>query len=137
MMKRIDKTILTWKYLLPYMRENEELLKYVNANNFYPLVAQAETSYPFIIYRRDNINVQYTKTPEYNWSNTIYISVDIWTDDYTTGIEILNIVRSIYENKALVEDDLRLDNIRVYSIQEKFTEDGYCQTIQFVMTGEC
>jgi len=135
-MRTIDKTILVWKYLLPEMKENEELLRYVNVNNFYPLVAKAETTYPFIIYRRDNINVTYTKTPYYNWSNTIYISVDIWTDDYTTGVEILNIVRSIYENKALNDEDLRLDNIRVSSIQEKFTQDGYCQTIQFVMTGE-
>ena len=127
---------MVWKYLLPEMKENEELLSYVNVNNFYPLVAKAETTYPFIIYRRDNINVTYTKTPYYNWSNTIYISVDIWTDDYTTGVEILNIVRSIYENKALNDEDLRLDNIRVSSIQEKFTQDGYCQTIQFVMTGE-
>lgn len=132
----MDNTILIWKYLLPSMLENDDLQDVVDTNNIFPLAAPADTPYPFIIYHRDNISPQYTKVVYGGWDNNVSISIDVYTNDYKQGAEILNIIRNIYENKKLDNDDIHIDQIRVVAISEQFTNDGYRQTIQFDFLAE-
>lgn len=132
----MDNTILIWKYLLPTMVEDEQLKNIFDTNNIFPLAAQADTPYPFVIYHRDTISPQYTKVPYGGWDNTISISIDVYSNDYKQGVEILNIIRNLYENKQLKNDEIQISQIKVASISEQFTNDGYRQTIQFEFLAE-
>ena len=130
----MDNSIKIWKYLLPFLQENEDLQAKMNIDNILPLAAAAETKYPIVIYHRDSIETTYTKG--IGWSNKVYISLDIYTLDYTEGTEIANIIRNIFENKSLKTDEIRISDIYVSYINESWAEDAYRQTIQFTMTVE-
>lgn len=130
----MDNSIMIWKYLLPFLQENEDLQAKMNIDNILPLAAAAETKYPIVIYHRDSIETTYTKGR--GWSNRVYISLDIYTLDYTEGTEITNIIRNIFENKSLTTDEIRISDIYVSYINESWAEDAYRQTIQFIMTVE-
>lgn len=132
----MDNTILIWKYLLPFLKNNEDLNAYIHGKIF-PLISNdAQTLYPFIVYRRDNISVEYTKTPFQGWDNTVTISVGVYSEDYTTGVEILNIVRNIFENKTLTTEDIKIHNMRVTDISEQRGDDCYLQSISFTFLAE-
>jgi hypothetical protein len=130
----MDNSIKIWKYLLPFLQENEDLQAKMNIDNILPLAAAPETKYPIVIYHRDSIETTYTKG--IGWSNRVYISLDIYTLDYTEGTEITNIIRNIFENKSLKTDEIRISDIYVSYINESWAEDAYRQTIQFNMTVE-
>lgn len=130
-----DNTILIWKYLLPCIQDNEEFNSYVG-DKVFPLLANPETEYPFVIYRRDSINVQYTKSPIKGWDNRVNISLGVYSNDYTTGIEILNIIRNMFENKQLITDEIKISEIQVTDVSEMKGDDCYIQTISFTMLAE-
>ena len=50
----MDNTILIWKYLLPAMKSSEELNQYVGGRIF-PLLANADTNYPYITYLNNTL----------------------------------------------------------------------------------
>lgn len=135
MNKSMDNTILIWKYLLPSLLENEELKSYIG-DRLFPLLANPETQYPFVIYRRDSISVEYTKKPMINWDNRVTISLGVYSEDYTTGIEILNIIRNIFEGKCLHCEEINIDEIKITEVGEIKGDDCYIQTITFSFLAE-
>ena len=57
----MDNSILIGKYIYKLLTEDEVLAKIVTPKKIFPLVANAETTYPFIVYSRTGLNVEYCK----------------------------------------------------------------------------
>mgnify|MGYP002605876412 CR=1 FL=1 len=103
---------------------NEDLVAMVD-NKMFPLIANENTSFPFIVYQRDSIYTEYTKDGKY--CDNINISINIAATTYNQSIEIAELVRSSIEGK-------RIDNIntiRLISMNEDYLEDTYIQNLQF------
>lgn len=103
---------------------NEDLVAIVK-NKLYPLVANENTTFPFIVYQRDSIYTEYTK--DWRHSDNINISIYIAATTYNQCIEIAELVRTSIEGKKI--DDI--SSIRLISMNEDFLEDTYIQNIQF------
>ena len=131
-----DNTILIWQYIRPLLVESTELQAVMNVNQIFPLVAKEGTEYPFIIYSRDNITPQYTKGIYGGWFNQLLLTVRVYSNDYSQSVNIANIVRNALENKSIKNENIKIDPIELQSCNESFSEDGFCQTLSFVVTAE-
>lgn len=103
---------------------NKDLVVIVK-NRMYPIIANENTVFPFIVYQRDSIYTEYTKDCRCN--DNINISINIAATTYNQSIEIAELVRTAIEGK-------RIDNIntiRLISMNEDYLEDTYIQNLQF------
>lgn len=118
-------SILIGKTIYKLLTESDELKKYVG-NKIYPLVADNDVSFPFIIYYRTNIRNLVDKDGYYE--DEVSFSVIVVSNKYLESLEIANIVRGIFEKKKLTED---IYNCTVEDIDEDFRENAYIQQIYF------
>lgn len=133
-----DNTILIWKYLLPLLNTNEELLHYMPATNIYPIVAFSDTKFPYIVYKRDSLIPQYTKhMPGVGgWVNNIVISISVYSDNYDESVYIANLVRNILEDYRYSGEDILIHNIELNQSYETYSENGFQQNLVFTLTAE-
>lgn len=134
----MDNTLLIWKYLRPVLAESEELTQYVPEAYIYPLAALSDTPFPYIIYRRDSLIPSYTK---YNptcsgWTNTITISISVYSDNYDECVYIANLVRSLLENYYIETEEIKIHPIELSSSYESYTENGFQENLVFNVTAE-
>lgn len=129
----MDNSIKTGQYLYNVLKDQPQIIATVG-NKIFPIVAKEGTTYPFIIYTRDQISVQYTKIPGHD--NTIIITYRVYSDNYDEALEIVNIVRNLLERQTITFEDIKINDIRISSVGEFYNEDGFCQTISFQMMVE-
>lgn len=126
----MDNSLKTGQYLLAVLNDNEELMSLLGEGKIFPLLAKADTQFPFVTYTRDSDVVQYTK--QIGHDNTISITYRVYSEDYDTALEIVNLIRNILERKTIqFENEIKINDIRVQNVYESFAEDAFCQAITF------
>lgn len=105
-----------------------ELVKLV-ANKIYPLSTKANSSFPFVIYRRSFLAAAYTKDGYYEDAVTVEIAVA--SDNYLNSVTIAEEVRKALENKRGRYDDFDVIDARLVSADEDFIEDTFIQHLVF------
>lgn len=96
----------------------------------FPIVAPDETKFPFIVYTRANAYSSiYSKDGFLGDKASFQISIA--SDKYTESVQIANDVRKNLENKYISSGDLKIDEIRLVSSAESFSDDTYIQTLYF------
>lgn len=130
----MDNSILIWKYLLPQLKANENLTKYISEDKMFPLVAKSDTTYPFLIYKRDGISPNYSKAYNGGWTNTVTITVTIYSENYPNSAYIANEVRDSLENYSLENEDIKIYPIELISCFESFGDDMFSQQLNFNVT---
>lgn len=93
--------------------------------NIYPLIAESDTAYPFIVFKRMNIIPNYTK----DWLTWEDVDVEIVcvSDKYFQAVEMASEVRDLFEG-------LKGDGIietKLSYVNEEFIEDCYAQRLGF------
>lgn len=112
------------KHIYTLLSTNAELKQLVGTNIF-PLVAEEETTFPFIVFRRSNITTSYAKKEIAN--DTVIFTVSIADTNYAKTVEIAETVRNILE---LHTDDY-FALIHLESVTEDFVENAYIQELSF------
>ena len=84
------------KYIYSILSKDEGLKKLVG-NKIYPLIAEESTTFPFIIFRKDNILTSYSKDGSVN--DSVDFSIAIASTNYQDTILIAELVRTLLENK--------------------------------------
>lgn len=112
------------KKVYQILKINDELVNIVG-DKIYPLVAESDTSYPFVVFKRTGITPEYTK----DWLTMESVSVEIVcaSDKYFQSVDMANIIREEM-------DGLRGGEIletKVDYITEDFIDDVYIQRIGF------
>lgn len=125
----MDNSINIWKYIRPYLTQNADLQALMDTKNILPLVVNENTPYPFIVYRRDSINVIYTKTIG-AFDNRVSISLDVYSNDYEESCNVANVVRNILEQLKISNEEIVINELEVVNVYEQYTQDGFKQTIQ-------
>lgn len=98
----------------------------------YPLVADNNAKYPFLVYKRSNVISSGCKDGSYE--DTVDISITIVTQTYSEGIDIANQVRQILERQVINADDLTLNDTYLISASESFTDNVFVQNLNFRTT---
>lgn len=120
------------KYIYYTLTENSTVGDYVGFK-VYPVIAEESTSFPFIIYRRNNISTTGYSKDGYS-EDTVDFSVMVASKKYDESCEIANEIRKQLEKKFKVFDNMEISDCRMVGISESYSEDSYVQSLDFQCT---
>ena len=112
------------KYIYAILSSSNEL-KEIVGSNIYPLVAEEETTFPFVVFRRSNITPNYTKKQVAN--DSVSFVVSIADTNYSKTVDISEIIR----NELELHSDDYFQLIHLESVSEDFVENAYIQELTF------
>lgn len=99
-------------------------------SKIYPIVAPANTTFPFIVYTRVNAYVE--NLTKDGWLNdNVSFQITVVSDNYIQSVEMADAVRELFENCRISSEKLTMENIRMTSCSEAFNEDEYIQNLNF------
>lgn len=117
------KAIKIGEKIFGILSNSEDVTEYVGKKIF-PIVADASTSFPFIVYKREETIYEGTKDKK-NYSPTV--SIYIASETYKQSIDIADIVID-----TLVDyEDEDIDFIKLVNSEEKFEENTFIQMLTF------
>lgn len=90
----------------------------------FPLISNANTTFPFLVYRR--INYQPQSTKDYT-GEVITIEINIATETYNEGVELANSVADI----LTAAETQTIENIKLTNVSELYLQDTFIQNLQF------
>lgn len=96
----------------------------------YPLVADNDAKFPFIIYKRVGLYDSTTKDG-YTNEDTLNYEIKVVTDTYQKGIDIANDVRQAIEHATKTYSDMTIEDIRLINATEDYMENAFIQTLNF------
>lgn len=122
-------SILIGKTIYKLLSDSETLSGYVG-NKIFPLVADNNINYPFIVYFRDDINSISCKDGYYE--DEVSFTIAVICDKYLESLEIANTVRKIFEKKRIIDDDLEIYDCKISGVDETWEYNGYVQKLHFI-----
>lgn len=117
----MNNSILIGKLIYERLSSNPELKEYVN-DKIFPLIAEQETTFPYIAFSKDSITPYYTKGG--NYEDTVSVQIIVASADYLESLNIANIVRKIFECRLYSCDELRITESRLSSVSEAYDDNA-------------
>lgn len=111
------------KYIYNILTNDVQLSEMVG-KKIYPVIAEENVTYPFVIFKRQAITPVYAKNSLQYDSCTF--SVAVVTNTYIQTVEIAERVRTILE---CYDGDIK--QVRLSSVNEEFLDDAYIQELTF------
>lgn len=96
-------------------------------NKIFPLVAVANTSFPFMVYRRTGYTPANNKDYE---GEKVSVEMVVCTTKYEDGVDIADSVATALNHARTT----MIDDIVITNIAENFIEDTFTQQINFEIT---
>lgn len=118
-------SVLIGKVIYKLLSSNDQLKQYVN-KKIYPLIADNDVTYPFIIFYRTSITNNHCKDGYYE--DEVSFSVMVVSNKYMESLEIANIVRSIFEKKRLTDE---ITDCILQDVDEDYRDNAYIQQLYF------
>ena len=125
----MDNSILVSKYIRRFLVENEEVQGLIDVNKIFPLIANADTTFPFIVFQRSNLMPIYTK--DILTENQITMVIIVVSNDYIQSLDLANAVRHALEGNIYRDNDIAISAMKMESITEETLEDAYIQRMVF------
>lgn len=127
----MDNSILVGKHIRNILVGDETLSQYLQTGQITALVANENTTFPFIVFSRTGLTPSYTKDGLLE-SNITFEIVCVSTD-YVESLEIANIVRNLLECKCYTDDGIYIKQIILSAVNENYLYDAYVQRLTFSM----
>jgi len=90
----------------------------------FPLVANPNTNFPFLVYRR----IGYTPMSNKDYfGETVTIEINVASEKYEESVDIANNVADILQGK---ETEI-IEDIRLINVSEIYLQDTFIQNLQF------
>ncbi len=99
-------------------------------DKIFPLIANENTTFPFIVYKRTGIVPAYSKD-RFTATETISVDVIVASDMYNDTVEIADLVRVALEGRKGMYWNIYIEDIRLLSADEEYMEDTFIQTLTF------
>lgn len=114
------------KDLTEILLSNSEITNVIG-DKVFPLVANAGTTFPFIVYRRSG----YTPASNKDYTNeTVQVELAILSENYIDSVQLADLVGTYLETKTTDS----IDEIKVINSSEEFIDDTYIQKIYLEIT---
>ncbi len=107
----------------------DETLNNLVKNQVFPLIAEENTTFPFIVYRRNSIRKASTK--DYVNDEIASVDVVVASDKYSKSVEIAERVRFVLERGEYEGENFSVDNISLSNASEQYMQNTYIQTLTF------
>ena len=127
----MTQSILLTKYIRKFLLDNKELMKVVKPTSIFPIVANANTKYPYIVMQRTGIRASYSKAGI--TEDNVTLEIIAISNDYSQSIDIAQLIRETIDGKRYMSDEIEIDDIEVECITEEFVENAYLQRLVFSM----
>lgn len=101
----------------------------INVSKAYPLVADNDAKYPFVVYRRVNMISANSKDGLYQ--DTVTIEIIVVSNKYYVGVEIAQAIRKRLERQYVTYEDLEINDGCITLATEEYSENAYVQRLQF------
>lgn len=100
-------------------------------DRIFPISTVTSTTFPFIVYERDSISVEYSK--DGSVCDTVICTVYVMTESYMEGVVIAEDVRSALESFEMVSGngETRAFSAELSGAVESFIENTFVQQLQF------
>jgi len=82
----MTQSIKLTKYIRKFLLDNKELMKVVKATSIFPIVANANTKYPYIVMQRTGIRASYSKGGI--TEDNLTLEIIAISNDYSQSIDI-------------------------------------------------
>jgi hypothetical protein len=117
-------TLNIGKYIYSTLTNNKDIECRV-----YPLVADNDAKYPFIVYRR--VNLVSSSSKDGIFEDSVTVEIVVVCDKYSDSINIATTIRNILERQSIVFDNLEINDGMLVMANEEFNNDTYIQRLQF------
>ncbi len=109
---------------------NNQNIQRTCKGRIYPLIANSDTTYPYIVYKKTDIQSVISKDGLYQ--DNVSFTVTVVDQNYNTGCEIAQYVReALTVSRMNFMDGQKLEDCRMVSIDEQFSDNVYVQTLIF------
>lgn len=95
----------------------------------YPLIADNNAKYPFIIYKR--INLQSNGCKDGLIEDEVDMEITVVADKYSTSVELATNIRNLLEKQHAEYSDLNIDDASITMANEEFTNNSFVQRMHF------
>ena len=126
-----DMSIMLGKLIYKLLSNDELLSQVVTPKKIFPLVANADTTYPFIVYARTSLRVDYCK--EGITENSVEFQVIAVSDNYVESLEVANRIRGVLELLRYKDETIYISECKLSSVSEEYMEDAFIQRLTFTM----
>lgn len=96
----------------------------------YPLVADKETNYPFIVYRRSGLTHANTKD-RFNYQELATVEVAVAGSTYQQALQIAKQVLGRMEHTRGLYNEISINEIKLVGAEEDYIEDAFIQKLTF------
>lgn len=127
----MDNSLLIGKYIYKLLSEDVVLSAKVTSKKIFPLVANADTTYPFIVYARTGLTVEYSK--DGTVENRIEFQVLAVSENYVESLEVANQIRKTLELIRYKDEDISIRECKLSSVLEEYMEDAFIQRLIFTI----
>lgn len=107
----------------------DETLNNLVKSQVFPLIAEENTTFPFIVYRRNIIRKASTK--DYVNDEIASVDVVVASDKYSQSVEIAERVRFVLEHGGYEGENFSVDNITLSNASEQYMQNTHIQTLTF------
>lgn len=114
----------TLQHIIDILEQDTEL-KEIIKDKVYVHIAEENTTFPFLLLKRENLTVTYVKKNVVE--DSIDISINIASMTYKQVIQIAELIRKDLELK---EDDI-IKQCRLLNVTEDYLENAYVQILTF------
>lgn len=117
------------KYIYNILSGNDYIIQ--ENVQIYPLVADNDAKFPFIIYKRTGLVSYICKDGTYQ--DDVTIEIKVVSDKYSVGITLANLIRSLIQRPYNTYGDIEINDVTINFASEDFIENAYIQTMQFTL----
>ena len=97
----------------------------------YPLVADNDAKFPFIVYRRSGLVSGTTK--DGLTEDDVTVEIVIVSDKYSVGLDLAIKVRNLLEKQSVIYEDIEINDTTLNLATEEYSDNSYIQRMQFNM----
>lgn len=94
-----------------------------------PLVADNDTKYPFIVYRRMNLVSSTCKDGVFQ--DDVVMEIIVVSNKYSESVDIATKIRKRLERQRVIYNDLEINDGNIIMATEEFSNNAYVQRMQF------
>lgn len=95
----------------------------------YPLIADNDAKYPFVIYRRTNLVSNGCKDGVIE--DSVDIEITIVSDTYHSSIELAKTIRNLLEKQQVSYNGIFINDASITMANEEYSNNSYIQRMNF------
>lgn len=118
------------KLIYARLSQDSTLAGLIGQNKVFPIVAENETEFPFVVYTRTGVSPS-NATKDGFPEDKVTFQVSVCSNSYNESLDVADKVRELLEIKTIASDELAMIETYMTGITEAYDSNTYIQQMQF------